>query len=435
MRTIEADIAIVGSGAGGATVAKELAESGKKIVILEKGWEKGRYRQRRKLHRYFSNTDFLYSELTDIKLLNRDVNVVYWIGTGGTTTVSSANFVRSLDSALQSFGINIDREFTGIEQELGVVPYPKNCLGQGAARLHKAGTSMGLKWEFMPRAVDFDKCRFCGECTLECPKQAKWTAASYIDEAIDKGVRLIENVGVHEILSANGKVKGVRGKTNGEEHEVLADRVVLAAGAVETAVILKNSGIERAGNNLFCHPYYVMYDSSNNRIYGKEPRALINKEFVQSHGFMLANSNVTRFEKFYRRVPKSFKPEAVPAMLGIMVKIKDDSAGKVYGDGKIHKVLTASDTKKAISSASLARDILLEAGVKQADIKLRFFPGVHPGGTAAIGDVVDENLQTEIEHCYVSDASVLPEAPALPPMLTIMALSRRLAERILSTSA
>jgi choline dehydrogenase-like flavoprotein len=53
--------------------------------------------------------------------------------------------------------------------------------------------------------------------------------------------------------------------------------------------------------------------------------------------------------------------------------------------------------------------------------------GAHPGGTAAIGEVVNENLQTDIENFYVCDASVLPSAPGLPPIMTILALAKRLA--------
>ena len=56
--------------------------------------------------------------------------------------------------------------------------------------------------------------------------------------------------------------------------------------------------------------------------------------------------------------------------------------------------------------------------------------GTHPGGTAAIGEVVNANLETEISNLYVCDASVLPTAPGLPPILTIIALAKRLAKSL-----
>jgi choline dehydrogenase-like flavoprotein len=56
--------------------------------------------------------------------------------------------------------------------------------------------------------------------------------------------------------------------------------------------------------------------------------------------------------------------------------------------------------------------------------------GAHPGGTAAIGQVVDKDLQTRIENLFVCDASVLPTSPGMPPILTIVALSKRLGKRL-----
>jgi choline dehydrogenase-like flavoprotein len=430
MKNFETDVVIVGSGAGGSTVAEKLAASGKKILILEKGSKRGRCRQSRRLRHFFLNADFLYDELTEEKIVNRTIDVLYRIGTGGTTIVSSGILVRSLEARLQSLGIDIEKEFTEIAQELNVAPYPEERLGSGAFRLHTAAASLGFKWDPMPKAVNFEKCCFCGKCTHDCLTNSKWTANDFLVKAQSKGVAFYENVTVKEILATNGKALGVKGRLGFEEFRVSADVVILSAGAVETALILMNSGIDRAGNRLFCDPYYVMYDSSDNVRYRKEPSAIINTEFIQSRGFMMANSNVTKLEKIHRRLPLSFKPDVIPAMLGIMVKIKDDSSGKVFRDGRIHKELTSADSEKIISSSSIAYEILSRAGAAHEYAKIRFFPGVHPGGTAAIGDVVDENLETEIENCYVADASVLPEAPGLPPMLTIMALSRRLAKRL-----
>jgi choline dehydrogenase-like flavoprotein len=54
--------------------------------------------------------------------------------------------------------------------------------------------------------------------------------------------------------------------------------------------------------------------------------------------------------------------------------------------------------------------------------------GAHPGGTAAIGEVVNKNLETRIKGLFVSDASVLPTSPGLPPIVTIVALAKRLSK-------
>ncbi|HXZ29619.1 MAG TPA: GMC oxidoreductase [Dehalococcoidia bacterium] len=50
---------------------------------------------------------------------------------------------------------------------------------------------------------------------------------------------------------------------------------------------------------------------------------------------------------------------------------------------------------------------------------------LHPGGTAAIGKVVDKDFQTKVDGLFVCDASILPVTPGLPPILTIVTLAKR----------
>jgi glycosyltransferase involved in cell wall biosynthesis len=78
--------------------------------------------------------------------------------------------------------------------------------------------------------------------------------------------------------------------------------------------------------------------------------AIINKEFVHNQGFMLANSNVTRFEKTLGRLPRTLKPKSLPAMLGIMVKIKDESSGRVMEKNAITLCLVVKNELNNIKS-------------------------------------------------------------------------------------
>ena len=76
------------------------------------------------------------------------------------------------------------------------------------------------------------------------------------------------------------------------------------------------------------------------------------------------------------------------------------------------------------------KEILVKAGADSKSIVAGKVGGGHPGGTAAIGELVDKDLQTEVNNLFVCDASVLPTAPGLPPILTIVALAKRLAKSL-----
>jgi len=73
----------------------------------------------------------------------------------------------------------------------------------------------------------------------------------------------------------------------------------------------------------------------------------------------------------------------------------------------------------------------MKAGADSSSILMSKPQGAHPGGTAAIGRVVDENLETRVKNLFVCDASVFPVTPGLPPILTIVALAKRLAKTLL----
>jgi choline dehydrogenase-like flavoprotein len=117
-------------------------------------------------------------------------------------------------------------------------------------------------------------------------------------------------------------------------------------------------------------------------------------------------------------------------MLGMMTKIVDERSGRVFADGSVSKPVTASDQTRLQSGSDRCREILVKAGADPKSIVVSKVQGGHPGGTAAIGEVVDQNLETKVPGLFVCDASVLPVAPGLPPILTIGALAKYLAKRL-----
>ena len=116
-----------------------------------------------------------------------------------------------------------------------------------------------------------------------------------------------------------------------------------------------------------------------------------------------------------------------------MVKTQDESYGKVMINERFKKTPTSSDMDKLNEGAEIAKRILIEAGVKKEDIIFTKPRAAHPGGSAAIGEVVNSDLETNIENLFVCDASVLPKSSAIPPIVTIIALAKRLSKHIVKS--
>jgi choline dehydrogenase-like flavoprotein len=117
----------------------------------------------------------------------------------------------------------------------------------------------------------------------------------------------------------------------------------------------------------------------------------------------------------------------------MMVKIADEPIGKVNANGSIEKPITSKDKDKFKEGNKIVKELLIKAGANPKSVStIRPIRGPHPGGTAAIGEVVNKNLETEIKNLFVCDNSVFPSAPGLPPILTIIALSKWLSKRLIA---
>jgi choline dehydrogenase-like flavoprotein len=411
-RIIQTEVVVVGSGPGGATAAKELAARGKDVCILEKGNLYGRPSlQKNDVHPIAIGLKLIRKAL-GIQPVSRDIPIRSWIGLGGTSLIASANAVRGWEAELGLFGIDIAIEFEELEKSLRITPFPDHLIGNGAHKLWKAADSLGIRMESIPKMIDITRCESCGLCNRRCPNNAKWTAEHYLQDAMKDRVTIMQDVTAAKVITSNGRASGIKAfESDGKDITIEADKVILAAGAIATSIILQNSGLDAAGDRLFCHPFHVVYGPVPGRTIGREPRSVFTRQFLDEYGFTLANDDIE-------------------GNLGLLIKTKDEADGKVHPSGTVQKRYTPALLKKVRKSISVAKEILGKIGVNKREIKVHFHAALHPGGTAAIGHVVDSNMETEIKNCFVADASVLPSPTALPPILTIMALSRRLAKNL-----
>ncbi len=186
-------VLIVGSGAGGATVAKELATRGVEVVILEKGRYHRLGGERGALGFYSGSISFskFLRNLSPGERSVEGVEILRAFMVGGTSIVTFANGVRALQEELRSLGIGLEEEFAEAERELGVISLPESLIGERARILMDASRECGYNVKYMPKFIDPSKCRSCGSCVLGCRYGAKWSAQRFIGEAVKAGARLV----------------------------------------------------------------------------------------------------------------------------------------------------------------------------------------------------------------------------------------------------
>ena len=422
------DALIVGSGAGGATVARELSRRGKKTVVIEKGTYARKLGSFRRTLPYFD-----VNTITRTPRKSKE-GVILWrtLMAGGSTIVSCGNATRCLEPELADLGVRLDSEYREAEQEMHVAPIDEGLLSGGSQRIREASQALGYRMERMPKFIDPARCKKCGQCVFGCPNDAKWTAARYLDEAVAAGGEVHFGTTVEKVLIEDGKARGVQGSgPKGAAVELRADVVILAAGGLASPVILQQSGIEDAGRELFMDLLVNTYGVAEGvNMIGEPSMALVDHEFYEDKGFILSPYvNQPRLVRFMELGPKGLTLRA-NALLGVMTKSRDDSSGRVFPDGAVSKPVTDADWRRLREGASISTEILVKAGARRDSIAVSAPQGAHPGGTAAIGKIVDENLETRVANLFVCDGSVLPVSPGMPPILTIAALGKRLAKHL-----
>ncbi|MDO5848285.1 MAG: GMC family oxidoreductase N-terminal domain-containing protein [Methanobrevibacter sp.] len=396
-------VIIIGSGAGGGILAYELSKVNIPVTIIDKG-------------DYIETND----GIKHYDAYDENIDLLTTTCVGGSTIVSMANMVRALDNELNDYGIDLTDEYDYVEKLINVHEMDDSHIGDGTRLFLDAAGELGLNVSKMPKAVYEEKCVQCGMCALGCPVDGKWTSKSFVDDAIENGAQLItgaENIG---ILTENNAVAGVKYSKDGEEFKLQSDIVVLCAGAINSPLYLRKLGISNAGRKLFFDPFVT--------IGGVIKGINFNKE-LQMAGLVIGDNFVLspHFSSFIR---DKIHDETVSNedILAIMVKTPDDGKGYINDDGSVVKENTINDIRYMAEGCAAAGMILEKAGVDVNTIKSTVYRGAHPGGSAAIGEIVDSNLETSIEGLFVDDASVLPISPGKPPILTILALSKRLAD-------
>ena len=115
-------------------------------------------------------------------------------------------------------------------------------------------------------------------------------------------------------------------------------------------------------------------------------------------------------------------------IVSIMIKLADEEMGGTDGK-KIYKTMTAADHRRMNEAVLLCREILVRLGVPQSLQFLGTLNAGHPGGMLPLTAAEKDSLHSPLlpENLYVADATILPKAMGNPPILTIMALEKKIA--------
>ena len=407
-------VIVIGTGAGGAIIAMELAKANIPVTILERG-------------PYIKSKDsFEYYDMKYYDKRFKNTNSVDLLKTtciGGSTIVAAGNGVRILEDEFKELGIDLSEEYSEIEELLGIHQMDDAHIGKGTQKFIDCANELGFDAMKMPKFIRDEDCKPCGKCSFGCPRDAKWSGKDFVDIAVENGAELITGAEVIKVSTAGKSIKSVEYIKDGENKSIESDLVILAAGAIDSAVILQKSGID-AGNKLFFDPFVSVGGVLKDINFNSETQMnglAVGKEYILA----------PHFSSFIAKYIKETDPEIEDKdILSIMVKVPDDMVGTVDSEGNVFKFNTIDDIRRLAQGSAAAGAILEKAGVDPTTMTSTVFRGAHPGGTAAIGEVVDKNLKTEIDGLYVSDASVIPVSPGKPPILLILALALRLANHL-----
>jgi choline dehydrogenase-like flavoprotein len=417
---------VVGSGAGGAVMAKEL-QGAWKVTVLEAGPEFRAFAYSPDLLGRIRPTGLFFDErLIHLAFPQMAVTksasgllIVSGRGTGGTTTLSTGNAVRA-DRNLKRLGIDLEPEFQELAREVPISTAHRQKWRPATRELFSICERMGLQPEALPKLGDPENCVNCGLCVLGCKYHAKWDARHFLDTALTAGAKLVTNCRVERVLLEGDRATGVWARQGLRSLFYPADLVVLAAGGLGTPQILAQSGVA-CESGLFVDPVLCVAAEWDHALQNRElsmPFAAFKENYFIAPYFDYLSFF---FNKKWRKPGRN--------ILGMMIKLADAAAGSITGK-RVYKELSAVDQAKLAEAVALCKEIFQHLGVPRERIFLGTINSGHPGGMLPLTAAEKESMHHPAlpPNLYLADTTLLPGPFGRPPILTTMALAKRIAK-------
>lgn len=478
----DCDVAIVGSGAGGAVAAAVLAEAGVDVLVLEAG-------------DHYNRDNYPAGRLEAIAQMYREAGLTIADGSppipipvakavGGTTVINSGTCFRAPDGVLENwrteFGISwagsLDADFAEAEDFLRVTQLDPERMGRNGQLAMEGAAALGVS--AAPIHRNAGNCVQCSSCPFGCEIDAKrGMHVSYLPRAVAAGARVRSGVEAQRVLVEDGRATGLACSARGESGRqrpftVRARRAVIAAGgAFGTPELLLRSGLggPEVGRNLHIHPACWVGGRYEEEVRGwegvmqsfyvdeweAEQRVLLEATFtpLAFGGAWLVGTG--------REHQRSMLDFGHVGSIG--VHLCDRSKGRVglanEGALRASYKLTADDARQIVFGIARAAEIHFAAGatevypniprvgvLRRGDLPVfestRFKPSelrleaFHPMGTARIaadprrGVCAPDGSVNGTPGLYVADASLFPTSVGVNPMMTIVAFAKQVAREV-----
>jgi choline dehydrogenase-like flavoprotein len=418
------DVIVAGTGPGGASVARELARAGARVLMLEAGGAAplaGTLVQMAGMAAVPGRGAFVHR---DLSLLVRALT------TGGTSTINFATAAPPPAAMFAAHGIDLAPALAAWRAELPMAPLPDGLVGPMAARIMAAARARGLAWHKLDKMIRPAGCRTgCWRCVYGCPFGAKWSARELVDDARAHGAGLVTGARVTRVLLDGPRAAGVEAVVDGRPQRFHAGRVVLAAGGIGSPRILRASGLLDGPVPFFSDPVVAVMGTVDGIAGGGAEVPMAAGAHDPAEGIALADLTLPRpmYQAFAAQAGRVDRLFAHAHTLTIMVKIRDELRGDV-GPRWVDKTLHPADRARFAHGVDIARGILEQAGAHHVFASHHF--AAHPGGTVPVGRALDADLRTGTPGLYVCDASVIPGPWGLPPTLTLLCLGWRLGRHL-----
>jgi choline dehydrogenase-like flavoprotein len=484
---VQCGVVVVGSGAGGATVACELADAGINVVIVEEGG-------------YHPTESFTAEAGRSARNLYRDGGAGLAIGqppvlfsegrcVGGSTVVNGGMSWRTPPHVLQRWAssegvMNIgpaemEPYFEEVESRISVRLQDPETIGPDS-ELMKAGAD-AKGWKIIPNLRNQLHCAGTNNCTNGCPTGAKRSMlVTNIPRALSRGARLFADCRVERITRSAGVVTGVTGRfirpggKPGPRLTVRSAVVVVAGGAVQTPALLARSGLKsrsgQLGRNLTLHPNAKVVAFFDTEVFGWHGvhQAFQVREFM-ADGILIAAVNLAPpllalgMPAHGRELGELMADYNRVVTAGCLVE--DTGTGRVRnvpGVGpQVTYQITDADAARVVRGVELTAEVMFAAGARRVLLPFAGIPPVgdpgdvarllarpipkkamelftvHLMGTARMSEDPRRGVTDSfgafhgVPGLFVADASLFPGPIGVNPMETILALATRNARRLI----